>query len=176
MEVSTLDLYIASGTSVFLIIGSLISIVSLSSRRLARSIEQTNIRIDRTETRLTDSIDEVKISLNGRIDEVKTSLNGRIDEVKTSLNGRIDEVKTSLNGRIDEVKTSLNRVEARLTASIEKVEAEQKIMNAQVADMSRKVYILNGQVQGLVVHVRGREGILMQEEVQPSPTPPISTQ
>ncbi len=163
MEVSTLDLYIASGTSVFLIIGSLISIVSLSSRRLARSIEQTNIRIDRTETRLTASIDEAK-----------TSLNGRIDEVKTSLNGRIDEVKTSLNGRIDEVKTSLNRVEARLTASIEKVEAEQKIMNAQVVDLSRKVYILNGQVQGLVVHVRGREGILMQEEVQPSPTPPIS--
>ncbi|MCY3630021.1 MAG: hypothetical protein OXI05_07910 [Bacteroidota bacterium] len=136
MEVSTLDLYVAAGTSVFLIIGSLVSIISLFSRRLARYIEQTNTRIDRTEARLIASIDGVKTDLTDRI----------------------------------------NRVEDRLAATIGKVDSEQKAMNAQIADFSRKVYALNGQVQGLVVQVRGREGILMQGEVQPPPTPPLFAQ
>ncbi len=134
MDISTIVLVVTAGSLFFLIIGTLLGITSLFTRRLSRSMEQS-------EARLTASIEKT--------------------------NARLDKTETRLT-------VSIEKVETRLTASIEKVETEQKVTNTQISGLAHKVYTLNGQLQRLVVHVLGKEGII-QEDVQiPLPTPSLS--
>ncbi len=69
---------------------------------------------------------------------------------------------------------AMKQTGARLKESIEDVKAEQMIVNRQLNDLADKVYVLNGQVQGLVGHALGTECVMMQKDIQ-ALLPSVST-
>ncbi len=65
---------------------------------------------------------------------------------------------------------AIKQTEARLKEAIEDVKARQMIINRQLNDLGDEVYALNGQVQGLVGRALGTEGVMMQKDIQASPS------
>ena len=159
IEVSQLEFYIALASAIFVILGTLLSIVFSSNRRNERSIERIEAKFDHSIERIEAKIDR---STEQRIEENK-ALQAKIDR---STEQRIEENK-ALQAKIDrsteQLREEIQMIDAKHEHSVERNDAKLEGLRTQL-------YNLNGKINRLIGYIFGRDDLIEYFEEQEEDT------
>ncbi|MCY4234033.1 MAG: hypothetical protein OXE59_09900 [Bacteroidetes bacterium] len=177
IEVSQLEFYIALASAIFVILGTLLSIVFSSNRRNERSIERIEAKFDHSIERIEAKIDR---STEQRIEENKAlqakidrSTEQRIEENK-ALQAKIDR---STEQRIEENKAlqaKIDRSTEQLREEIQMIDAKHEHSvernDAKLEGLRTQLYNLNGKINRLIGYIFGRDDLIEYFEEQEEDT------
>ncbi len=181
MTVSTLTLVIAVASLLFLILGTVVTVISIFTRRIDRNLERSEARqtealnqfkteviklFNQQEVRFTEGLNQ----LEARFTEGLNQLEVRFTEGLKQQDTRQTEALKQLEIRFTE---ALNQFKAEVAAAFRRIEDGQADQNEQIAELARAMYVLNGQVQRIIGYLR-TEGIEVNEDVRAANRPLIT--
>ncbi|MCY4172228.1 MAG: hypothetical protein OXF08_11615 [Bacteroidetes bacterium] len=141
IEVSQLEFYIALASAIFVILGTLLSIVFSSNRRNERSIERIEAKFDHSIERIEAKIDR--------------STEQRIEENK-ALQAKIDR-------STEQLREEIQMIDAKHEHSVERNDAKLEGLRTQL-------YNLNGKINRLIGYIFGRDDLIEYFEEQEEDT------
>ena len=145
-----LEVMVALGTSVFVIIGTVLGVVIPFFRQISRTIEKSEAR----------QIQALKQSEARQMQALNKSEARQMQALNESEARQIQALNESEARQMQ----ALKQTETRLTAAIEKNESDIRALNSKLMQIDRRLYTLNGLVQRLVGHTFGMEEVVEQEE------------
>ena len=145
-----LEIMVALGTSVFVIIGTVLGVVIPFFRQISRTIEKSEAR----------QIQALKQSEARQMQALNKSEARQMQALNESEARQIQALNESEARQMQ----ALKQTETRLTAAIEKNESDIRALNSKLMQIDRRLYTLNGLVQRLVGHTFGMEEVVEQEE------------
>ncbi len=203
MTVSTLTLVIAVASLLFLILGTVVTVISIFTRRIDRNLERSEARqtealnqfkteviklFNQQEVRFTEGLNQQEVrfteglnQLEARFTEGLNQLEARFTEGLNQLEVRFTEGLKQQDTRQTEAlkqleirfTEALNQFKAEVAAAFRRIEDGQADQNEQIAELARAMYVLNGQVQRIIGYLR-TEGIEVNEDVRAANRPLIT--
>ncbi len=203
MTLSTLTLVIAVSSLFFLILGTVVTVISIFIRRIDRNLERSEAKqtealnqfkteviklfnqqevgftegLNQLEARFTEGLNQLEV----RFTEGLKQLEVRFTEALNQLEVRFTEgLKQQDTRQIEALKQLevrftevLNQFKAEVAAAFRRIEDGQADQNEQIAELVRAMYVLNGQVQRIIGYLR-TEGIEVNEDIRAANCPLIT--
>ncbi len=181
MTISNLTLVIAVASLLFLILGTVVAVISIFTRRIDRNLERSEARqtealnqfkteviklFNQQEARFTEGFNQLEV----RFTEALNQLEVRFTEGLKQQDTRQTEALKQLEVRFTE---ALNQFKAEVAAAFRRIEDGQADQNEQIAELARAMYVLNGQVQRIIGYLR-TEGIDVNEDIRAANRPLIT--
>ncbi len=182
MTASTLTIVIAVASLLFLILGTVIAVLTIFTRRSDRNMERSEARqteaIKQQEARQTEALNQFKAEVlailkqqEARQTEASKQQEARQTEASKQQEARQTEALNQQEARQTE---ALNQFKAQILATLKRIEDGQADQNEQISELARAMYVLNGQVQRIVGYLR-TEGIEVNEDILSATQPAISS-